>query len=116
MPSKMLEGKSGKEKGEGSLKTLDVRLISPLKEFSYETKNNGFIKIAPSGDVSIKVKEVVFEITDQGKTIRLNNKTYRFEEIAQGSKQLAHVFEYYCYALKVTDIFKSKKLHSEHLL
>ena len=60
---------------------IDARLINPLEDFHYKTKNDGFIHISKEGQISIKVKNIVFEITPDGDKLIVNNKEISMKEM-----------------------------------
>ena len=57
------KGKEAKQTPIKVLSPIEASLISPLSEFYYKTKNEGYIKVSVSGDICIKVKDTIYEIS-----------------------------------------------------
>jgi hypothetical protein len=93
------------------LAAVDAKLIRPLEEFHYQTKNDGFIKILRNGALSIKVKNISFEISSDGQVLKLFSREFALKELnAKGcSGTYKQPYELYSYAKEVIDILKCKK-------
>ncbi len=61
------------------LKAIDARIISPFNEFVYETKNEGFIKISEQANLQIKVKNILYNILQNGTILQLKNRSFSLQ-------------------------------------